>query len=219
VAVTRIVALVVLSALAACAPRVSTAPAPAPVAVTVELVDSIPWENELGDGTLRRVQVRVGARVDTVPGVLTAEPPVVVDGARVLGFVYEDDQVVSGFRYDVGTGRREILALPDDFSGAFSVPSLAPDGRHIAYVVAAGDGVGWGVVRTWPGREPVLATARVEVPATDAPGNFTRWISADTAEIFVETGPSTGVEWYRVRASVARRATVAADTVRTPPWP
>lgn len=212
----RRLAVVLAAALAACAPRVHTAPAP--LAVAVQLVDSIPWENELGEGVLRRVQVRVGTRVDTVPRVVTADLPIVVDGARLLGFVYEEDGVVAGFRYDAATRRTDLLPLPDDFHREFSAASLSPDGKHIAYVVAPGDATGWGVVRSWPERRPHASTRRVQVPATDSPGHFTRWLSADTAEIFVETGFTTGVEWYRVRISAARGAVLGADTVRTAPW-
>ncbi len=198
-----------------CVPAVPSAPAPQ--AIAVELVDSIPWSNELGEGTLRRVEVRAGARVDTIRHVLTYEVPTLVRGSHLLGFSYEEDAVVSGYQYDVRTGRVKRLSLPSDFHPTFSAASISPDGRYIAYVVAPGDATGWGMVRTWPRLKLVLRTDQVEVPATDSPGNYTRWLSPDTTEVFVETGYSTENGWYRVRAAVSRKEILAADTVRQLP--
>ncbi|HEX8392281.1 MAG TPA: hypothetical protein VF665_08010 [Longimicrobium sp.] len=96
--------------------------------------------------------------------------------------------------------------------------ALSPDGRHIAYVAFSDGPVGYGVVRTWPGKRLLLRTRSVEVPATDNPGgNQVRWPSADTVEIYVEAGCCTDVTWYRVRASLAPPRILSADTVRTLP--
>ena len=204
------------AALAACAPRVHTGPAP--LAVAVELVDSVPWEHEQGEGVLRRVQVRAGTRVDTVPRVLTSDLPIVVEGSWLLGLVYDGDAVVAGFRYDVNAAQLRLLPLPADLHSAFSGPSIAPDGKHIAYVAVPGDATGWGVVRSWPDGRPVLTTRRVQIPATDAPGHATRWLSADSAEIFVEIGEATGAAWHRVLVSARSKAILATDTAYAAPW-
>lgn len=108
--------------------------------------------------------------------------------------------------------------LPRDFDPIFSAPSFAPDGRHIAYVAVSGEGIGWGVVRSWPRARLILRSDPVEVPATDSPGHLTRWLSADSAELLIETGVSTGNAWHRVHASIPRRQILASDTVRVPPW-
>jgi hypothetical protein len=186
--------------------------------VQVQLVDSVFWEHELGDGFLRRVEVRHAGRADTLPGLLVLAPPVLA-GDRLFGFEYDQDAVVAGFRYDVRRRRLRRSTLPDDLNPVFSEPALSPDARHVAYVAVPGDATGWAVVRTWPGGRLVVRSDAVEVPATDSPGgNGSRWISPDTAEVFIETGAATESGWYRVLASVSRRRVLEADTVRLPPW-
>ena len=183
--------------------------------LTIQLVDSIPWSHELGDGHLRRVQVRSGTSVDTIPGVLTSVVPQRVSPSRVLGFAFEADAITGAYEYDVARRRVRRLPLPEDLDPVFSAPSFSPDGRYLAYVVAPGDATGWAVVRSWPARREIWRSDRVQVPATDAPGgNLTRWVSPDTAEAFVETAVSTDNGWYHVLGSVRRRAVLSADTVR-----
>jgi hypothetical protein len=186
--------------------------------VQVQLVDSVFWEHELGDGFLRRVEVRHAGRADTLPGLLVLAPPVLA-GDRLFGFEHHQDAVVAGFRYDVRRRHLRRFRLPDDLNPVFSEPALSPDARHVAYVAVPGDATGWAVVRTWPGGRLRVRSDAVEVPATDSPGgNGSRWISPDTAEVFIETGAATESGWYRVLASVSRRRVLEADTVRSPPW-
>jgi hypothetical protein len=204
-------------ALSACAASATSAAGPA-ADVQVQLVDSVAWEHELGDGFLRRVEVRHAGRSDTLPGLLVFAPPVLA-GDRLFGFEYHQDAVVAGFRYDVRRRRLRRFPLPDDINPVFSEPSLSPDGRHVAYVSVPGDATGWAVVRTWPAGRLRVRSDRVQVPATDSPGgNGSRWISPDTAEVFIETGFATESGWYRVLASVSERRVLEADTVRTTPW-
>lgn len=207
----------ILLALSACAHHLPTQLAPRS-GVHAALVDSVPWETEEGSGYLRRVEVRFGDAVDTVPGVLTAEAPLTV-GARVLGFAYRDQEITGAYDYDAEHRRLQWDALPAGLNGYFSTPSLAPDGRHIAYIVLPADATAQAVVGTWPGGVSVWRSGMVEVPATDAlGGNLTRWLSPDTAEIFIESGPTTEVQWFHVVGSVRQARVVHADTVRQPPW-
>jgi len=203
-----------LLAAAACGPPPTPGPVPAP-APRVQLVDSVAYDE--GDGeTFRRVEVRTGVRVDTVPGVLTLELPLVV-GSRLLGFRYDGD-TAGAFEYDLETRTVKRDSLPRDLHPFFSAPAFSPDGRHIAYVVVPGDETGYAVARTWPGLELVWRSAAVRVPATDAAGgNQVRWLSPDTAEVLAETGYSTDEAWYHVVGSVRRRAVVSADTLRARP--
>ena len=61
------------------------------------------------------------------------------------------------------------------------------------------------------------APAADEVPATDAlGGNGTRWLSPDTAEVFIESGPVTGVQWYHMIVSARPVRLLRADTTRQP---
>lgn len=213
----RLLLPTILLTLAACAhqPTMNVTPV-RPVRAT--LIDSVPWATEEGSGYLRRVEVRVGDAADTIAGVLTAEHPIVV-GARVLGFAYRDDEITGAFEYDAAHRLLKWDALPPSFSAYFSAPSLAPDGRHIAYIVVPGNDTAWAVVRTWPGGAPVWRSSAVEVPATDAlGGNLTRWLSPDTAEVFIESGATTGTQWLHVLGSVRESRVLRADTVRHAPW-
>jgi hypothetical protein len=93
-------AALTFAVLAGCAPAARPGAGPVPAA-SLALVDSIPWANDLSEGVLRRVEVRSGGRADTIPGVLTAEMPVLIPRSRVLGFAYEEDALTSVFEYDV----------------------------------------------------------------------------------------------------------------------
>jgi hypothetical protein len=202
-------------AVAACAHQRAAQLAPVG-GVRAALVDSIPWKSDEDEGFLRRIQVRSGNAVDTIPTVLTAQAPVVV-GTRVLGFAYRDDEIVGAFEYDAARKALRREALPPGFNGYFSAPSIAPDGRHIAYVVIPGNATAQAVVGAWPGGAPIWKSRTVEIPATDMTGgNLTRWLSADTAEVFIESGKATGEQWLHLLYSV-RRGPVRADTVRQLP--
>ncbi|HYH78160.1 MAG TPA: hypothetical protein VEX86_00125 [Longimicrobium sp.] len=184
----------------------------------VQLVDSVAWEDAMGEGTLRRVEVRQGARVDTIPGVLTEEPPTLVAGPRLIGFGYEQGSITSVFEYDVRSRRLEQRPLPIDFHPYFSAPAFSPDGRHLAYVVVPGDGTGYAVARSWPDKALVWQSSTVEIPATDARGgSHGRWLSPDVAEVSFEIGSGTDTRWYRVHGSVLQRRVISADTVARQP--
>jgi hypothetical protein len=206
---TGLVAL--LLATAACAPPASHAPRPA-LEPLVDLVDPVACD-ECHRGDLWRVEVNYGSRVDTVPDVLTVEPPLLVGGTRLLGFRHGAD-VADAFEYDLRTRAVKRHSLPGDLHPFFSAPAFSPDGRHLAYVVVPGDGTGYAIARTWPGLALVWRSAAVVVPATDAAGgNMVRWRSADTAEVVIETGLATDSAWYHLLGSLRRRAVVSADTL------
>lgn len=212
-----VLAPVLWFAAAACSPAApAIAPGPA-VTPGVRLVDSIPFEDDISDGVLRRVEVRSGGRLDTVPGVLTEQVPLVVGDTAVIGFAFKEGGISAGFRYDPQTRRLSRTPMPRDATTVLSAPSFSPDGRHIAYV-AFTNAKGWATVRTWPGAEPVLRSGVVEVPATDSPGgNLVRWLAADTVEFFVETGATTDSAWHHVRAALNPARILSADTVYTFP--
>lgn len=160
--------------------------------------------------------MREGDRADTIPGVLTIDQPVLT-GSRVLGFQYDEDGfIVAAFDYDLRQRRLRTLPLPTDFNAYFSAPSFSPDGSHLAYVIVPKDGTGWGAVVSWPERQLVWRTERVQVPATDARIASTRWISPDTAEILISVGDYMGYGMYRVTGSVRERRVLLADTVASP---
>jgi hypothetical protein len=207
----RLLAPGVLLAAAACTPPARTGPAPS--AVRVALVDSIPYQTDLDDGFLRRVEVRTAAHVDTIPNVLTPLRPIIFPDGRVMGFDYQGADLVRGFAWDPVRRALEPIELPDDADRWFTAPAFSPDGRHLAYV-ALREGFGRGIVRRDARGDVVVRTDWVEIPATDAAINFARWTDAETFEIFVDVG-ETG--WHRFTGTVSA-GVVRNDTV-APPLP
>lgn len=215
IGIVRMMVPALATMLAACAgPSTGPSPASRP---TVQLVDSVAWENEMDSGALHRVEVRTGTRVDTIPGVLTAELPLVLGGSRVLGFGYREGDVVDAFEYDARRRRVAHRELPGDLN-AFSTPVFSPDGLHVAYLVAPGDGTGFAIARTWPGKAEVWRGNPIAIPATDACCvSRVRWLSPDEAEVYIESDPGDEPVWLRVRGSIRQKSVVATDTMPAPP--
>lgn len=151
--------------------------APGRAAITVALVDSVPFRNELESGTLRRVLVTTPAGADTIREVLTAQLPVAVDDALVVGFRYDGALVRGVFHYVPRTGYLGSTALPSDFV-AFGTPRLAPDGRHVLYFGQDSTGGGYGVVLAWPSGAVRWRGAPVHVLAADGGIDDATWHSA-----------------------------------------
>lgn len=203
-------ALSACAVLGGCASVHRSVPVGAPP--TAVLVDSIPQEDESGYAVvLHRIELRQGSTVDTLPGVLVAEPPVVTRAA-VHGFAYEGTSIAHGFRYDLRTRRITEISLPRHLISQLSTPALSPDGRHLAYVALPHDGNAYGVVMTWPKRRHVVRSPGVPVPATDFAFEYALWTSAEDFELYIDLGASDGL-WHRFRGSLRDR-TLAADSVR-----
>lgn len=192
---------------AACTPSTRTVPSPG--AVRVALVDSIPFETELEEGFLRRVEVRSPAGVDTVAYILTHDLPVVLADGTVLGLAWEGPDLLSAFTWHPRTRAVELVPLPDDADRLFTAPAFSPDGRYLAYVSYPRPGFGRGMVRRGASGDVVVRTDSVEVPGTDAAMNFVRWTDAETFEIYLDVS-ETG--WHRFTGTVAAGVT-RADTV------
>lgn len=214
-----------LAALAGCGPGDAPPPPPPPPpaatpAVTVALVDSVPFENALTDGVLHRVAVRTAAGVDTLPGVLTAAMPVVVGDSVVYGLRREEDRHVGLFAFDARTRRTRPLPAPPDWV-AFAVPRLAPDGRHLAYLAQDSAGRGHGTVVSVPDGARVYRGPAATMLETDAGVDAIDWPAADRFEIRIDLTYQVGGT-QRIRGRIAPPATavdVVVDTVRPPRAP
>ncbi|MGZ8377181.1 MAG: hypothetical protein ACXW61_04730 [Gemmatirosa sp.] len=185
-----------------------------PPAVEAFLVDSVPYENELADGVLRRVAVRAAGRVDTLPGILAAAAPVVVGDSVVVGVQARENLVEGLYAHDVRTRQTRMLPAPPDWV-PHAVPELSPDGRHLAYLTQAPTGEGHGVVATVPAGRVVYRGPPATMLETDAGVDAVRWEDAGRFAIRIDLT-------YRVGGTQRLRGTVAplhvvVDTVRPTP--
>jgi len=149
----------------------------------VALVDSAGAAAASPSGALRRVAVQVGARLDTVPAVLTQMTPGVLGDTAVVGFTYALDSVTGIFVYSVAarTVAQRPLGLAD-FASPFAAPTFAPDGQSFLYVAydSTADSVR-PTLRHWPSLEVVASGPGVPVEESDVAPYTTEWRGRDTA--------------------------------------
>lgn len=195
------------------APRVPAPLRAAGAQPQVTLVDSIPYGDGMVEGYLRRLVVVSGERRDTVPGVLVADPPVVGPDGAVYGIRAQDELALGLFAYDVATRRVRTLPTPEGWWES-TVPRLAPDGRHVAYLAHGTDGTGHAAVAALPGGQVVYRGPRAVLQETGGGVDEITWSTPRRFEIRVYMGGATG-GIQRVRGSVAPFA-VQVDTLPEP---
>ena len=182
--------------------------------LSVALIDSMPYENELTSGFLRRVAVRAGARTDTLLGVLVDAPPVVVGDTVVHGIRAEENLFVELFTYDARTRRTRTFPAPADWV-PHAVPKLAPDGRHVAYLAQDAKGQGYGAVATVPDGRVVYRGPAATMLETDAGVDAITWADADRFEIRIDLTYQVGGT-QRLRGTL-QPLRVVVDTLRPLP--
>lgn len=182
--------------------------------LTVALIDSVPYENELTSGFLRRVAVHAGAHTDTLLGVLVADTPVVVGDTVVHGIRAEENLVVELFTYDARTRRTRTFPAPADWV-PHAVPRLAPDGRHVAYLAQDAKGQGHGVVATVPDGRVVYRGPPATMLETDAGVDATTWADSNHFEIRIDLTYQVGGT-QRLRGTL-QPLRVVVDTLRPLP--
>ncbi|HYW32445.1 MAG TPA: hypothetical protein VE869_13115 [Gemmatimonas sp.] len=214
----------VLSALAlgcalGCAPALpDTPPLPGesletPLALRVDLIDSIPYGEGPIEVTLHRVTVSTARWVDTLPDILVADRPVVGDDNRVIyGLRAIEEQVVGLFLYEAATRQVRALPVPKGWWPATS-PRLAPDGRHVAFLAQDANGESYAAIAELPGGKVIYRGPRATLLETDTGVDDIRWIDANRVEIMIDLSVATGGV-QRVRGTVAPLA-LQVDTVRT----
>ena len=194
----------------------------------VALVDSVAFDAGPTSGVLHRVEVQLSGRRDTIPGVLTWDPPGLLADTAVVGFSYDQDSVTGIFLYT--PARRSVTrrALPRslrDFVPAFATPSFAPDGRSFLYVAYdSGQDSVRPTLRSWPALEVMATGPGVPVGATDVPPYSTEWHGQDTAvAIFTFGGcpAPLSMRTFFVLSAETMRSDTALDLeepVGTPHW-
>ena len=171
-------------------------------------MDSVAFFNELiGTDYLRRVEVRTLEEVDTLPGVLTVQPPIIADSA-VHGLSYEQNRVSGAFRYSP-PAELEILPLPNDLF-PYGTPRLSPDARHLAYLAMDSAGLGYATVVSWPSRAVVYRGPGVRLLETDAGVDQIAWLDAGHFRIELALTVQTG---GLLRIEGSADGTVSLDTV------
>jgi hypothetical protein len=164
-----------------------SAQTPADNGVTVRLVDTTETEQYLA----LKVEVKFAGRLDTIPGVLTFDTPVITADGLLHGPNYARDGVYAGiYSYDPRRRALSQIRLPADAARWDSEVKLSPDASHIAYI--GGDSAGArGIVRSWPTAAIVLKTRQAPTPASDYSFNQVWWASRDSVEFSwrVDLGP------------------------------
>ncbi len=156
--------------------------------------------------------VRTNAGTDTLRGV-RVEPGMlpVMAGESVVYWVHaEEGQFPGPFAYDARTRRTRLLLVPSRRI-ANEIATLAPDGRHVAYL--ASDGARrtvYAVVATLP--QVVLRGPRLAPAGTDAGFGIFRWLDSNSFEATISLDLRRE---FRLRASLSPRW-LRGDTVPRP---
>ena len=196
--------------------RYTTAREGARTPVTVALVDSIPWENDLTSGTLHRVAVSSRGRTDTIVDVRTSQLPAVLDDTVVVGLRYAEETVQGAFEYVPASRALRTVALPSDLYD-LSTPRFAPDGRHLAYLGRDSTHRGYAVVVAWPSVGVVYRGPAVPLLATDAGVDELAWNDARRFTLVIHLDQPLRAR-QRTRGTIGAdgRATVVVDTLPPP---
>jgi len=194
------------------AERGASAPGRATGTVAVILADSVPFENEMSSGHLRRVVVRAGEHADTLPGILVAKAPVVGPDEVVYGIRADGDLAEGLFAYDSRSRQVRSLPTPADWWEP-TAPAIAPDGRHVAYLARTGEADGYGAVTALPSGRIVYRGPTVTMLETDAGVDAIHWTDAVHFDIRIALSSAVGGT-QRIRGDV-ERATARVDTLRT----
>ena len=184
--------------------------------IAIQLTDSISFENELQSGYLYRVTVRQGTKATRIPRVLAKSKPVLVGDSVIVGVTFDTAGFAAGlFEYSLLRRVATILPPPSDYQEALTTLSIAPDGRHLAYVRFPGDETGVGVVREWRGGVAVFETPAIRVDPSDALTGGAKWVDRDVVEMAIAPEGSKGKWWIRFRVDLSSKS-IVEDTLRTP---
>ena len=145
------------------------------------------WDPMIDSATVYRIRVqRAGDSVDIAD--VIGPLPQVIGGDTIVGLRLRrigEEAAREWFRVALPSHDAATLPLPTDVFSNFTDVSLAPDGRHIAYVADAGDATPQAVVRRFPAGPVVVRGPRAAGCECDVDLNHARWVSADSFEVAV----------------------------------
>ena len=203
--------------------------APTAVPVDTSTIAEAPIDVRLVDRTQTdeydayKVEVKIGGKIDTIPGVLTFDMPVTTADGVLHGPIYTMDGEYRGiYSYEPRTRAISEIALPPDAARWDSEVKLSPDGAHIAYM--GGDSTGeHGIIRTWPAVAIVLKTPSASGVPGDYSFNQVRWATRDSVAFSWRANVSPKIDgselkigFVRVYTSLSTRR-FAVDTLQKQP--
>jgi hypothetical protein len=168
--------------------------------LSVSLIDSVPYENEVGEGHAWHVRVTSPLGIDVLPGILTHYTPVMSGDSLVIGVVAEENANPGLFVFDVK--RRKLRPRPH-LEGWFQYqgPAIAPDGRHIIYLARQGD-LFRGIVAQLPNGNVIYRGPLVSALETDVGVDRTEWRSATEFQMTIDLS-------FKIGGSVRMRGTLS----------
>ena len=180
--------------------RPLTTPSDSP-RVVLRLIDSIPYTTEVEQGVLHRIELRRGARADTLRHIRTRLPAVIADDSVIHGFLFDSlGGLTHAFRFSVQRQHLDSLSLPRDLNTAISEPAFSPDGRQVAYVTF--DSMARGVVRRWPSLVTLLETPALAYSAGDMLAGTAQWHDANGFTIYIDPFNDGSNRWTRFRGRI-----------------
>jgi hypothetical protein len=101
-------------------------------------------------------------------------------------------------------------SLPGPGYLPYSEPALSPGSEYLAYLANDRNYHFWLVVLSWPNRDILIETPRIQTRCTEFWGNVLRWVSADSVELYMNLCHDE--LWARASGSIGP-VTYTVDTV------
>jgi hypothetical protein len=147
--------------------------------------------------SVARLEVTIGATVDTVPGLFTSLAPVITNDGVIHGIAMAaNGSATHGYDYDPQTRKLILFPLPSDLNGSFHEIEINADAKFVAYVAHVESGETWAVVRSWPSLAAVTRTPASEGFPSDVGYDEVKWLGPDRFHISyrIRSGRSIVVE-------------------------
>jgi hypothetical protein len=147
--------------------------------------------------SVAKLEVTIGATVDTVPGLFTSLTPVITNDGMIHGIsMAANGTATHGYDYNPRTKKLTLFPLPSDLNGSFHEIEISSDAKFVAYVAHVESGETWAVVRSWPNLSSVTRTPASQGFPSDVGYDEVKWLGQDRFHISyrISSGPSIVVE-------------------------